>query len=82
VRGSTVEASGGFIGAGAGNGMGSAWRNAGHAGACVERALASSVRVEHVEVCFCSCSISCCAAKRANLALRPLRDLFPAPKAT
>jgi hypothetical protein len=35
VRGSTVEASGGFIGAGAGNGAGSAWRDAGHAGAGV-----------------------------------------------
>jgi hypothetical protein len=32
VRGSTVEASGGFIGAGAGNGIGSAWRDAGHMG--------------------------------------------------
>jgi hypothetical protein len=38
VRGSTVEASGGFIGAGAGNGAGSAWRDAGHAGAGVGRA--------------------------------------------
>jgi hypothetical protein len=82
VRGSTVEAFGGFIGAGAGNGTGLAWRDVGHAGAGVGRALASSVRVEHVEVCFCSYSISCCAAKRANLALRPLRDLFPAPRAT
>jgi hypothetical protein len=61
VRGSTVEASGGFIGTGAGNGMGSAWHDTGHAGAGVGRALASSVRVEHMEVCFCSCSISCCS---------------------
>jgi hypothetical protein len=66
VRGSTVEASGGFIGAGAGNGMGSAWRDVVHAGVGVGRALASSVRDEHVEVCFCSCSISCCAAKHAK----------------
>ena len=80
MRGSTVEASGGFIGPG--NGAGLAWRDAGHAGAGVWRALASSVRVEHVKFCFCSCSISCCAAKRANLALRPLRDLLPAPRAT
>jgi hypothetical protein len=32
MRGSTVEASGGFIGAGAGTGTGSAWRDAGHTG--------------------------------------------------
>jgi hypothetical protein len=59
VRGSTVEVSGGFIGPGAGNGAGSAWRNAGHAGAGVERALASLGRVEHVPLCFCSCYIPC-----------------------
>jgi hypothetical protein len=59
VRGSTVEVSGGFIGAGAGNGAGSAWRDAGHAGAGVGRALASSGRVEHVALCFCSCSTPC-----------------------
>jgi hypothetical protein len=82
VRGSTVEASGGFISAGAGNGTGSAWRDAGHGGAGVGHPLASSVRVEHVEVCFYSCSISCCATKHVNLALRPLRDLVPAPRAT
>jgi hypothetical protein len=59
VRGSTVEASGGFIGPGAGNDAGLAWRDVGHAGVGVGRALASSVHVEHVEVCFCSCSIPC-----------------------
>jgi hypothetical protein len=59
VRGSTIEASGGFIGAGAGNGAGSAWRDAGHAGAGVGRALVSSERVEHVALCFCSCSTLC-----------------------
>jgi hypothetical protein len=57
MRGSTVEASGGFIGPG--NGAGLAWRDAGHAGAGVGRALASAVQVEQVEVCFCSCSIPC-----------------------
>jgi hypothetical protein len=57
VRGSMVEVSGGFIGAG--NGAGSSWRDAGHTGAGVGRALASLVHVEHVEVCFCSCSIPC-----------------------
>jgi hypothetical protein len=59
VRGSMVEVSGGVIGAGAGNGAGSAWRDARHAGAGVGRALASPGRVEHVALCFCSCSIPC-----------------------
>jgi hypothetical protein len=45
VRGSTVEVSGGFIGAGAGNGAGLAWHDAGHERAGVARALASSVHV-------------------------------------
>jgi hypothetical protein len=82
VRGSTVEVSGGFIDTGVGNGAGSAWRDAGHAGAGVGRALACPGRVEHVALCFCPSSTPCKAAKRANLALRPLRDLFPAPRAT
>jgi transketolase len=49
--GSTVDVPGGFIGAGAGNGAGSALarRRGG-------RALASSERVEHVALCFCSSS--------------------------
>jgi hypothetical protein len=59
VRGSTVEVSGGFIGAGAGNDAGSAWRNVGHAGTGVVHALASSGCVEHVALCFYSCSIPC-----------------------
>jgi hypothetical protein len=79
-RGSTVEVPGGFIGVS--NDAGLAWRDAGHAGAGVGRALASSERVEHVDLCFCSSSTPCWAAKRVNLALRPLRDLFPAPRAT
>jgi hypothetical protein len=58
-RGHTVEALAGFIGASVGNGMGSAWRDAGRAGLGVGRALASSGRVEHVEVCFCPCSKAC-----------------------
>jgi hypothetical protein len=37
-----------FIGVDEGNGTGSAWRVAGHVGAGVGRALASSVHVEHV----------------------------------
>jgi hypothetical protein len=54
-RGRTVEALAGFIGAGAGNDTGSAWRDVGRVGLGAGRALASSGRVEHVEVCFCPC---------------------------
>jgi hypothetical protein len=35
------------------------WRDAGHVGARVGRALASSERVEHVALCFCPCSSLC-----------------------
>jgi hypothetical protein len=59
VRGRTAEALAGFIGAGAGNCMGSAWRNVGRAGSDAGRALASSGHVEHVEVFFCPCSKAC-----------------------
>jgi hypothetical protein len=55
----TVEASAGFIGAGAGSGMGLAWCGARRAGSSAGRALARSGRVEHVEVCFCPCSNAC-----------------------
>jgi hypothetical protein len=58
-RGCTVEALAGFIGAGAGSSMGLAWRDAGRVGSGAGRALASSGRVEHVEVCFCPCSKAC-----------------------
>jgi hypothetical protein len=56
VWGSTIEVPGGFISAGAGNVAGSAWPDA---GAGIGRALASSERVEHVALCFCSCSTAC-----------------------
>jgi hypothetical protein len=56
-RGRTVEALARFIGAG--NGTGLTWRDAGRAGSGARRALASSGRVEHVEVCFCPCSKAC-----------------------
>jgi hypothetical protein len=46
------------------------------------RALASPGRVEHVAISFYPCSSPCCAAKRANLAIRLLWDFFPAPRAT
>jgi hypothetical protein len=58
-RGRTVEALAGLIGADTGNGTGSAWCDAGHAGSGAGHALASSGRVEHVEVCFCPCSKAC-----------------------
>jgi hypothetical protein len=61
ARRSTVEVPGGFIGAG--NGAGSALARRGAPGGGVERALASSERVEHVALCFCSCSTLCWAAK-------------------
>jgi hypothetical protein len=58
-RGRTVEALAGFIAAGAGSGMGLAWRGMGRAGSGAGRALARLGRVEYVEVCFCPCSNAC-----------------------
>jgi hypothetical protein len=57
--GRMAEALVGFIGACAGNGTGSAWRDAGRAGSGAGRALASSRCIEHVQVFFCSCSKAC-----------------------
>jgi hypothetical protein len=59
ARGRTAEALADFIGAGTGNGTGSAWRDAGRAGSGAGRALAILGRVEHVEVFFCPCSKAC-----------------------
>jgi hypothetical protein len=56
VRRGTIKAPGGFIGAGAGHGVG--WSLA-RRGARVGRALASPERVEHVAVGFCLCSCAC-----------------------
>jgi hypothetical protein len=53
---STVDVYGVFIGAGAGKGAGSALARRGACGGARGRALASSERVEHVALCFCSCS--------------------------
>jgi hypothetical protein len=50
---------GGFIGAGAGNGAGSALARHGARGGARGRALASSEHVEHMALCFCSCSTLC-----------------------
>jgi hypothetical protein len=59
ARRSTVDVYGGFIGAGAGNSAGSALARHGACGGARGRALASSERVEHVALCFCSCSTLC-----------------------
>jgi hypothetical protein len=59
ARRSTVEVPGGFIGVGAGNGAESALARGGARGGSVGRVLASSERVEHVALCFCSCSTLC-----------------------
>jgi hypothetical protein len=56
---STIDVYGGFIGAGAGNGVGSALARREARGGARGRALAISERVEHVALCFCSCSILC-----------------------
>jgi hypothetical protein len=58
-RGCTAEDLADFISAGAGNGTGSAWRDAVRAGSGAGRALASLGRVEHVEVFFFPCSKAC-----------------------
>jgi hypothetical protein len=59
ARSSTVDVYGGFIGAGASNGDGSALARRGARGGARGLALASSERVEHVALCFCSCSTLC-----------------------
>jgi hypothetical protein len=71
ARGSTAEASAGFIDAGAAGGTGVAWHSAGRMGLGARRALAHSERVEHVEVFFCPCSTARRNRKRANLGKNP-----------
>jgi hypothetical protein len=65
-RGRTVEASVGFIGAGAGTGL--ARRGAVRVGSSAGACSGAPERVEHVGVCFCLCSNACRDRKRANLA--------------
>jgi hypothetical protein len=67
-RGRTVEASVGFIGAGAGVGTVLAWRGAVRVGPSVGACSGVPERVEHVGVCFCLYSDACRDHKRANLA--------------
>jgi hypothetical protein len=56
VQRGTVEVPGGFIGAGAGHGADLALARRRARGGARGRALASSERVEHVALCFCTCS--------------------------
>jgi hypothetical protein len=70
ARGSTAEASAGFMRACVGD-MGVARRGAGHVGSGVGRALARPGRVEHVEVFFCPSSTARRDRKRANLGKNP-----------
>jgi hypothetical protein len=82
ARGSTVEVPGGFVGAGAGTGAGSAWRDAvtwGRASGVLWRAQCTSNTCRFVSALVLS---SAERPKRVNLSLRPVRDLFPAPRAT
>jgi hypothetical protein len=59
ARRSTIDAYGGFIGAGAGNGAGSTLARHRARVGVRGHALASSERVEHVALYFCSCSTLC-----------------------
>jgi hypothetical protein len=79
-RGRTVEALAGFIGAGVGNGTGSAWRDAGRVGSGVGRALARSGRVEHVEVCFYPLFKRLLRSQTCESWQKSCADLFLAPR--
>jgi hypothetical protein len=59
VRRSTVEVPGALYARARATAPARPWRDAGHAGARVGRALASSERVEHVALCFCPYSSLC-----------------------
>jgi hypothetical protein len=67
-RGRTVEASVGFIGAGAGVGTSLAWRGVVRTGSSARACSGAPERIEHVGICFCLCSNACRDHKRANLA--------------
>jgi hypothetical protein len=68
-RGRTIEASVGFIGAGASGGTGLAWHDMVHAGSSAGACSCAPERVEHVGVCLCLCSNVCRDRKCANLAM-------------
>jgi hypothetical protein len=63
ARRSTVDISGALFARAWATAPTRLWRDAGHTGARVGRALATSERVEHVALCFCSCSTLCWADK-------------------
>jgi hypothetical protein len=81
VQRSTVEVPGGFIGVG--NGAGSALARCGARGG---RASGMLWRAQSASNTWLFASVlvlpSAERPKRANLALRPVRDLVPAPRAT
>jgi hypothetical protein len=58
------------------------WRDAGHAGARVGRAMATQSASNTWLIASALVLPSAKRPKRTNLALGPLRDLFPAPRAT
>jgi hypothetical protein len=82
VRRGTVKVPGGFIGAGAGHGADLALARRGHAGAH-EGVLWRAQSASNTWL-FASARVlpSAERPKRTNLALEPVRDLFPAPRAT
>jgi hypothetical protein len=71
ARRSTVDARGGFIGAGVRRGHGHGSARCGACGVGRGRALARSERVEHVEVFYYPCSTARRDRKRANLGKNP-----------
>jgi glycine/D-amino acid oxidase-like deaminating enzyme len=80
--GSTVEVPGGFIGAGAATALarlGATRGTPGRASGVLWRAQSASNTWLFVSALLLP---SAEQPKRANLALRPLRDLFPAPRDT
>jgi hypothetical protein len=83
ARRSTVEVHGGFIGTGAGNGAVLALARRGARGGG-RRACSGELRARRTRgSLLLSCSTTSAERpKRANLALRPVRNLFPAPRAT
>jgi hypothetical protein len=81
VRPSTVEALGCFIGESAGEGAGSGVARHGREGSGARACSGAPAKVEHVEVCFCSCSNACWSTKRAYLANNPVYCLLTVARA-
>jgi hypothetical protein len=83
ARRSTFDISGGFIGAGVGNDAGSALARRGARGGGASGVLWRAQSASNTWL-FVSVLVlpSAERPKHANLALRPVRDLFPTPRAT